>query len=130
MEDDEAQAVTGNHSAKTAKMKAKQSSKGQLPSSKKLTGSIALGSMPELGETERNMFSEPPITKLIDLVNSNFEMSPNDKDYRLNHEQMIKVCKILLHKVNIAGMRIDQDRDQTLLQVDDRIKQGYINTRS
>jgi hypothetical protein len=71
--------------------------------------------MPELGETERNMFSEPPITKLIDLVNSNFEMSPNDKDYRLNHEQMIKVCKILLHKVNIAGMRIDQDRDQTLL---------------
>ena len=45
------------------------------------------------------------IYKLHDLVTADFEMSANDKDYKLGHEQVIKVCKILLHKINYNNKR-------------------------
>lgn len=43
---------------------------------------------------------EQQIYQLIDLVNGDFEMAGNDRDYTLTDEQLIKVCKILLHKIN------------------------------
>jgi len=44
-------------------------------------------------------------------VNSDFDMSANDKDYKLGHEQVIKVCKILLHKINYNNKRNMQERE-------------------
>jgi hypothetical protein len=32
-------------------------------------------------------------------------MSTDDKDYRLDLEQIVKVCKILLHKLNFNQLR-------------------------
>ena len=46
------------------------------------------------------LFEDNDKSRLVDLFNSNFDMSPNDVDYKLNHDQLIKVCKVLLHKVN------------------------------
>lgn len=40
------------------------------------------------------------VYKLQDLISSDFYMSTDDKDYRLDLEQIVKVCKILLHKLN------------------------------
>jgi uncharacterized protein YpuA (DUF1002 family) len=47
------------------------------------------------------------VYKLADLVNSDFEMQVNDPDYRLNHDELIKVCKVLLHKINFNSKRIN-----------------------
>lgn len=44
--------------------------------------------------------------KLIDLVNSTFEIDNNDKDLKLSHEQLIMCVKILLHLVNSTQTRI------------------------
>lgn len=44
-------------------------------------------------------------------MNSDFDMSANDKDYKLGHEQVIKVCKILLHKINYNNKRNMQERE-------------------
>lgn len=44
---------------------------------------------------------------MADLVNSDFEMHVNDPDYRLNHDELIKICKILLHKINFNSKRIN-----------------------
>ena len=49
--------------------------------------------------------------RLTDLVNSDFEMTANDKDYRLDQEQLIKVCKILLHKINHNWSKNAQEYD-------------------
>jgi hypothetical protein len=38
-------------------------------------------------------------------------MSANDKDYKLGHEQIVKVCKILLHKLNHDHNRNQQERE-------------------
>ena len=40
------------------------------------------------------------VHRLASLVTSDFEMGDDDIDYQLTHQQLIKVCKILLHKVN------------------------------
>ena len=57
------------------------------------------------------------VTRLDDLVNSDFEMSANDKDYKLNHDQLIKVCKILLHKINYNHRKAGHDRESSLLEM-------------
>lgn len=40
------------------------------------------------------------VYQLTDLINGDFHMPGSDKDYKLGHEQLVKVCKILLHKMN------------------------------
>ena len=97
-----------------------------------MTSSIkASGSINANGFNHQNSFHyEPPISKLVDLVNSNFEMSPNDRDYRLNHEQLIKVCKILLHKLNTTNVKGSMDRDAMFDRIDEKVKQGEMNNRS
>ena len=49
--------------------------------------------------------------KLQDLVNSDFEMHINDPDYALNHDEVIKICKILLHKINFNTQRINYNME-------------------
>ena len=54
------------------------------------------------------------VQRLTDLVTSDFEMSANDKDYKLGHDQLIKVCKILLHKINYNHRKAGHDREKGL----------------
>lgn len=48
---------------------------------------------------------------MVDLVNSDFEMAPNDPDYRLNHDEIVKICKVLLHKINFNTKRINMSME-------------------
>ena len=63
-------------------------------------------------------------------MNSDFEMSANDKDYKLGHEQMIKVCKILLHKINYNNKRKGQERDLLMQQMVEQVKNYEHSTKS
>ena len=45
------------------------------------------------------------VYRLTDLVNSDFRMPVTDKDFELTHEQVIKVCKILLYKFNLGSKK-------------------------
>lgn len=72
---------------------------------------------------------EGKVQRLVDLANSDFEMATNDKDYKLNHEQLIKVCKILLHisnntntKLNNSRHTIQEDMAQMFKQKDESVR--------
>lgn len=47
-----------------------------------------------------SLMEDHEVYQLTDLINGDFHMPGSDKDYKLGHEQVIKVCKILLHKMN------------------------------
>ena len=49
--------------------------------------------------------SDENVYRLTDLVNSDFKMPVTDKDFELTHEQIIKVCKIILFKFNLASKK-------------------------
>ena len=38
-------------------------------------------------------------------------MAPSDMDYKLTHEQLIKACKVMLHKVNCFDLKNVAERD-------------------
>ena len=48
------------------------------------------------------------IKTLDELISSDFHISPKDKDFNLDKEGIIKVCKILLHKVNHNFLKADE----------------------
>ena len=66
----------------------------------------AKGKVPRAGIMDDNQ-----VYRLVDLVNSDFVMSTKDTDYKLNQDQLIKVCKILLHKINHNNLKQDQERE-------------------
>ena len=47
------------------------------------------------------MFDDNSIYSLYDLSKSKFEMPTSDRDFRLNHEKLIKAVKVILYKVNL-----------------------------
>ena len=55
------------------------------------------------------------IYSLSDLIHSDFDMSASDKDYKLSPDQLIKVCKILLHKINFYHRKGGHDRELGVL---------------
>ena len=52
------------------------------------------------------------VYRLTDLVNSDFRMPVTDKDFELTHEQVIKVCKILLYKFNLGSKKNQYERSE------------------
>ena len=60
------------------------------------------------------VLEDSQLYELRDLVNSDFDMSPNDEDYKLGHDHLVKVCKILLHKINFNNLRNAQERELML----------------
>ena len=50
---------------------------------------------------------------LKDLIRSDFDMPAKDKDFKLSHEQLIKACKILLHKINFQTKRTLYENEQS-----------------
>jgi len=41
-----------------------------------------------------------PGERLLDLLEYEFIMDKTDKDFKMSHVQLIKVCKVLLHKLS------------------------------
>ena len=56
--------------------------------------------------------------RLADLVNSSFEMPSSDRDFKLTHEQLIKVCKILLHMLNFSNVKIREQGENLKEEID------------
>ena len=63
------------------------------------------------------------VYRLTDLVNSDFKMPVTDKDFELSHEQVIKVCKILLYKFNLAAKKNTYERQELAAMINERISQ-------
>ena len=74
---------------------------------------------------------EKHCTKLIDLVKSDFAMPQTDPDWKLSHEQMIKVCKLLLHMVNNTNIRIIEQKADPKREIDDifEMKDGSVRSQ-
>ena len=53
------------------------------------------------------------ITSLKELIKSDFEMSANDKDFKLSFEQLVKACKIMLYKINISSQKTTMKYEQS-----------------
>ena len=67
--------------------------------------------------------SDENVYRLTDLVNSDFRMPVTDKDFELTHEQIIKVCKIILYKFNLASKKNAYERQELATMINDRISQ-------
>ena len=60
--------------------------------------------------------------RLTDLINAEFRLPANDKDFGLSHEQLIKCCKILLYKLNLASKRSQYQRTELTQMINERIE--------
>ena len=70
-----------------------------------------LEAIPAMSKESSVVMEQGAVYKLTDLVNSDFEMHVNDPDYSLTHDEVIKVCKIFLHKINFNTKRINFNMD-------------------
>jgi hypothetical protein len=68
--------------------------------------------------------------RLYDLINSDFRMPVSDKDFEISHEQLIKVCKILLYKFNLATKKNAYERGELANMINERIEKIEGMTRS
>ena len=59
--------------------------------------------------------------RLTDLIGAEFKLPVNDKDFELGHEQLIKVCKILLYKLNLASKKGGYERTELTAMVNERV---------
>jgi len=74
--------------------------------------------------------SDENVYRLTDLVNSDFIMPVTDKDFELTPEQIIKVCKIILYKFNLASKKSAYERQELATMINDRISQIEALTRT
>ena len=68
--------------------------------------------------------------RLLELVNSDFKMPPTDKDFELNQAQLIKVCKILLYKLNLNSKKNEYERGELTNMINERVGQIERLTKS
>ena len=57
-------------------------------------------------------------------------MDSKDKDYKLSHEQLIKVCKILLFKFNLMAKKNAYERNELGSIINERIEKVEQVSRS
>jgi len=77
-----------------------------------------------------SVVSDDSAYRLVDLVNSDFKMPETDKDFELSHEQVIKVCKILLYKLNLNSKKNAYERGELASMINDRVGQIEDLTKS
>lgn len=53
-----------------------------------------------------------------------------DKDFELSHEQLIKVCKILLYKFNLGAKKSAYERGELAVMINERIEKIENMTKS
>ena len=56
-------------------------------------------------EVKLQKINENKVYKLVDILNSNLDLNADDIDYKLNHQQIIKVMKIFLHMLNVTHQK-------------------------
>ena len=59
--------------------------------------------------------------RLVDLVNSDFRMPESDKDFTLSTEQLCKVCKILLYKLNLVSKKNEYERGELASMINEKL---------
>ncbi len=92
------------------------------PSNKQHSGyNIPVGSKALSNAQLPTVVSDENVYRLTDLVNSDFKMPVTDKDFELTHEQIIKVCKIILFKFNMASKKNQYERQELAAMINDRI---------
>lgn len=57
-------------------------------------------------------------------------MPVTDKDFELSHEQLIKVCKILLYKFNLGAKKSAYERGELAVMINERIEKIEKMTKS
>ena len=65
--------------------------------------------------TDNELFS------LTDMCKSEFRMAITDSDFSLTHEELIKVCKILLYKFNLSAKKVAFERRSLAKLIDERM---------
>ena len=60
------------------------------------------------------------VFELAELLASDFEMPTTDKDFKLSHEQLIKVVKILLHKMNLTNRKNDYEKEDAIKRMTEK----------
>jgi len=60
------------------------------------------------------ILQDDQVYKLEDLLATGFEMPVSDNDFRLSHEQLIKVTKIILHKMNLLNRKNEYEKEDTI----------------
>lgn len=60
--------------------------------------------------------------RLIDLIESDFQMNITDPDFNITQEQLIKVVKILLYKHNLSAKKNSYERGELASMVNERIE--------
>jgi DNA-binding transcriptional regulator YiaG len=68
-----------------------------------------------------NVVLDDFVYRLTDLINSDFKMPETDKDYELSHAQLIKICKILLYKLNLVSKKNAYEREELANMINDRV---------
>ena len=68
--------------------------------------------------------------RLVDLVNSDFRMPESDKDFTLSTEQLCKVCKILLYKLNLVSKKNEYERGELASMINEKVGQIEQLTKS
>jgi hypothetical protein len=57
-------------------------------------------------------------------------MPISDKDFKLSHEQLIRACKILLHKINYVTKKNKYENEQTVLKLQKQYTDTEMNVNS
>lgn len=60
------------------------------------------------------MVKDNEIYNLKELIQADFNMEGDDPDFAIRHDELIKVCKILLHKFNYIIIRNSQDQEYNI----------------
>lgn len=68
--------------------------------------------------------------KLVDLLNSDFDMDVNDEDYALTSDELIKVCKILFHKINYNSRKTKLILNETNLEMKAKAEEVEMSMKS
>ena len=68
------------------------------------------------------------VSSLSDLCKSDFQMPATDPDFKLSHEQLIKVCKILLFRNNLQTKKTMYERKSLAKAIEERI--AYVENAS
>jgi hypothetical protein len=77
-----------------------------------------------------SVVSDDYVYRLVDLVNSDFRMPESDKDFTLTTEQLCKVCKILLYKLNLISKKNEYERGELANMINDKVSRIEELTKS
>ena len=106
--------IKGTKEAKQSPLEVQQDAEENPPVTKSIIVNSAAPALP-------NVVLDDFVYRLTDLINSDFKMPETDKDYELSHPQLIKICKILLYKLNLVSKKSMYEREELANMINDRV---------